>query len=159
ANNDRAHLVGSLPRANGAGGGDFVSFNEANANVSQFEANVEAQVLAAGERGCGYEASLEAWVRFLVDPAPYLRIVRQPCSPQDNTNSCNGPERDADQAPLVDTELLAQRRAFLRPDSLVSIVILTDENDCSFRHTGQTWLATEAGTTSGMFKGSAACAT
>lgn len=157
ANNDGAHLVGSLARANGAGGGEFVSL-EQNADVTQFEANVEAQVLAAGERGCGYEASLEAWVRFLVDPAPYTRIVRQPCSAQDSANNCNGPERGDDQIPLVDTELLAQRRAFLRPDSLVGIVILTDENDCSFRHTGQAWLAAEAPTTTGMFKGSAACA-
>jgi len=76
-------------------------------------------VKAAGEEGCGYEASLESWYRFLVDPEPPASI-----SVDATGRSTPGP---------VDQELLAQRKAFLRPDSLVSIVMLTDENDCSIR--------------------------
>jgi len=75
-------------------------------------------VKAAGEDGCGYEATLEAWYRFLVDPEPPLRI---------------SVEKQLSVASGVDSELLAQRRAFLRSDSLVAIVMLTDENDCSIR--------------------------
>lgn len=76
-------------------------------------------VKAAGEGGCGYEASLESWYRFLVDPEPPSSISVDAAG-----RSVPGP---------VDLELLAQRAAFLRPDSLVSIVMLTDENDCSIR--------------------------
>lgn len=77
-----------------------------------------AMVQAAGEDGCGFEASLEAWYRFLVDPEPPLQI-----SVSEGRSVASG----------IDTELLAQRAAFLRPDSLVTIVMLTDENDCSIR--------------------------
>jgi hypothetical protein len=76
-------------------------------------------VTAAGEGGCGYEASLEAWYRFLIDPEPPSSI-----SLDATGRSVPGP---------ADQELLAQRKAFLRPDSLVAIVMLTDENDCSIR--------------------------
>jgi hypothetical protein len=73
-------------------------------------------VRSAGERGCGYEASLESWYRFLIDPEPVSAM----------TNDGNVSVRGA-----VNAELLAQRAAFLRPDSRVAIVMLTDENDCS----------------------------
>lgn len=82
-------------------------------------------VTKAGEVGCGYEASLEAWYRFLIDPEPPLSIMVQ-----DKQSVAQG----------VDQELLAQRRAFLRPDSLVAIVMLTDENDCSIRDDGYGYL-------------------
>jgi hypothetical protein len=75
-------------------------------------------VTKAGEDGCGYEGSLEAWYRFLVDPEPPLGIAV---------------EKGVSVAMGVDTEVLAQRAAFLRPDSMVAIVMLTDENDCSIR--------------------------
>lgn len=76
-------------------------------------------VKAAGEDGCGYEASLESWYRFLVDPEPPSAITVN--------------EKGRSIPGAVDTELLAQRAAFLRPDSMVAIVMLTDENDCSIR--------------------------
>jgi hypothetical protein len=76
-------------------------------------------VKAAGENGCGYEATLESWYRFLVDPEPPLQV------------SVDVGDRTV--VTGVDEELLAQRRAFLRTDSLVAIVMLTDENDCSIR--------------------------
>jgi hypothetical protein len=85
-------------------------------------------VTGVGDAGCGYEASLEAWYRFLVDPEPYESIAIE-----------------NDQAVLVgrDELLLAQRRQFLRPDSLLAIVMLTDENDCSIRDGGQFYFAAQ----------------
>jgi hypothetical protein len=76
-------------------------------------------VRAAREDGCGYEASLEAWYRFLIDPEPPLQV------------SIGADGRS--QVSAIDMEVLAQRERFLRPDSLVAIVMLTDENDCSVR--------------------------
>ena len=75
-------------------------------------------VTGAGEQGCGYEASLEAWYRFLVDPDPPMDVV------YDETR------RESVGVGLDDT-LLAQRAQFLRPDSLVAIIMMSDENDCS----------------------------
>ena len=42
---------------------------------------------AAGENGCGYEASLEAWYRFLVDPEP-PSAVQLRIAPHTPLNSC-----------------------------------------------------------------------
>ena len=56
-----------------------------------------------------------------------------------------------------DDVLLNQRAAFLRPDSLVAIVMLTDENDCSIRDTDVGWVS--ANTSTFIPRGSAQCAT
>src|SRR5262249_25431871 len=40
-----------------------------------------------------------------------------------------------------DANLLAQRAAFLRSDSLVAIIMMTDENDCSIQESGQYYYA------------------
>src|SRR5690606_19770174 len=82
-------------------------------------------VLGVDQLGCGYEQSLEAVYRFLVDPEPYERIEVTEERPRI--------------AKLVgiDEKLLQQRRDFLRPDSLVAIVSLSDENDCSMIPEGQ----------------------
>lgn len=91
-----------------------------NRLVSQFQ----DLVVATGETGCGYESSLEAWYRFLIDPAPPLRWIIE-----------NGAARPDG----IDTALLEERRQFLRPDSLVAIVMLSDENDCSLDFRGDGW--------------------
>lgn len=85
-------------------------------DITRLVDNVRAQVQASGEIGCGYESSLEAWYRFLVDPEPPVSV-----SAVNNFNK-KGPVNEA---------LLAQRAQFMRPDSLLTIVMLTDENDCS----------------------------
>jgi len=89
-----------------------------DADPAHLGAQFANMVKAAGEEGCGYEASLESWYRFLIDPEPPSSITIT------DGRSTAGP---------VDMELLAQRKAFLRPDSLVAVVMLTDENDCSIR--------------------------
>jgi hypothetical protein len=103
---------------------------------AQFSGMVEA----AGEDGCGYEASLESWYRFLIDPEPprTLSVVDDRTVVQD-----------------TDMELLAQRAAFLRPDSLVAIVMLTDENDCSIQEQGAGFLLANQGA---MVRATSACA-
>ena len=78
--------------------------------------NFTNQINAVGENGCGYEASLEAWYRFLVDPDPVTGV----------TNDLETSVRGA-----TNTLLLQQRKAFLRDDSVLGIIMLTDENDCS----------------------------
>jgi hypothetical protein len=71
-------------------------------------------IAGVNEHGCGYPAQNEAWYRFLVQPEPFDHI------------SING-----NQASLVgvDTVILQQRNAFLRPDSLLAIIVLGDENE------------------------------
>jgi hypothetical protein len=96
-------------------------------NAATFIADVRQQATAPGEAGCGYESSLEAWYRFLVDPEPVTSL----------TNDGTGSRRGS-----VNGTVLAQRAAFLRPDSLVAIVMMSDENDCSIIDEEQTlgWL-------------------
>jgi hypothetical protein len=97
-------------------------------------------VRATGESGCGYEASLESWYRFLIDPEPPRRLAVQ---------------NDATVVQEIDSEVLAQREAFLRPDSLVAIVMLTDENDCSVRDEASGFLLANKGV---MPRANSACA-
>ncbi|HVR19762.1 MAG TPA: hypothetical protein VMS65_08700 [Polyangiaceae bacterium] len=89
-------------------------------NLGALVNNVGAQLRASGEVGCGYESSLEAWYRFLVDPEPpsSVSVVEK--------NGFRVMEKG-----LVNGALLEQRAKFLRDDSLLAIVMLTDENDCS----------------------------
>ncbi|KYG02013.1 hypothetical protein BE21_05820 [Sorangium cellulosum] len=84
-------------------------------------------VRGVGDVGCGYESQLESWYRFLVDPAPHatLEVVGGKAI---RTG--------------LDKALLDQRKAFLRPDSLLAIIMLSDENDCSIREGGTDfWVA------------------
>jgi len=84
--------------------------------VAELSAAFEGQVDAVGDVGCGFEAPLEAWYRFLVDPSPPADVELVL-----NVATSTG----------VDQAILQQRSDFLRPDSLVAIVMLTDEDDCS----------------------------
>jgi hypothetical protein len=79
--------------------------------------------------------------RFLIDPEPPATV-----SKVNNQTVRQG----------IDSELLAERAAFLRPDSAVAVLALSDENDCSIRDDGVGWFV---GATSHMPKATAACAT
>jgi hypothetical protein len=122
---DRGELIPPLRNAPHDGQG-FLAYTGTQP-VDTFLANATADIAAAGEQGCGYESTEEAWYRFLVDPEPPSAVVLQ------------GGLTVAVTSPL-DTTLLTQRAAFLRPDSAVVIVVLTDENDCSVIDYGQGWL-------------------
>jgi hypothetical protein len=66
------------------------------------------------EHGCGFEAQNEAWYRFLVQPDPFATI-----DTGNNTATVSG----------IDATIIQQRHDFLRPDSIVAIIVVTDENE------------------------------
>jgi hypothetical protein len=76
-------------------------------------------VVGVGQSGCGLEAQLESVYRFLVQPDPWTSIDTS------SKVATYGPTTS------VDDTLLRQRAAFLRPDSLVAVIMLTDEDDSS----------------------------
>lgn len=106
----------SAPQFNGGGDG-----------VVELETATSCVVASVNENGCGYEASLEAVYHFLIDPAPYQSAAAT-CTTDKKTGvlSCSDIAVTG-----VDTTLLAERNAFLRPDSLLAVIIMTDENDGS----------------------------
>jgi hypothetical protein len=72
-------------------------------------------VVGVHDFGCGIESQLESWYRFLIQPDPYASLALD----KDQHAQWVG----------VDTTILAQRADFLRPDSLVAVIVLTDEDD------------------------------
>lgn len=72
---------------------------------------------AIGERGCGIESQMESVYQFLIAPDPYDHY-----STDGTGSSIRQGIRDS---------VLSQRKAFLRPDSMVLVVMLSDENDAS----------------------------
>ncbi|HEY6725967.1 MAG TPA: hypothetical protein VI197_18160, partial [Polyangiaceae bacterium] len=156
---DAGHLIGlKRQRADGSAletyqGLGFLAWDPKGKKVAQglpagetdaarLIAQFQELVVATGETGCGYEASLEAWYRFLIDPAPPARWVVE--------NNVARPDG-------VDTALLEERRQFLRPDSLVAIVMLSDENDCSLDFRGDGWRIAAADQ-GDLPRGTSACA-
>jgi hypothetical protein len=125
-NLDMAHLL-----SRGAAGDVATYMNEGflnwDGNSAAFINNFSAMVRGVGQHGCGYEASLEAVYRFLVDPEPYQSITIDPNPPPIGMAVPTG----------IDEDLLKQRADFLRPDSVVAVVEITDENDCSVIDGGQ----------------------
>jgi hypothetical protein len=112
------------------------------ADPAVFAAGLAKTVEAAGDHGCGYEASLEGWYRFLVDPEPPLAVVVPAASSVAEVQGINA-------------AVLAQRAAFLRSDSVLGIVMLSDENDCSVVDTGYGYLIARSAP---MFRATSACA-
>ena len=155
---DMAHLVGSLARGSsiGANAQGFLEWQK-GADLVEFNAAFQRMVSAVGDDGCGWEASLESWYRFLIDPMPYASLSRIPCMEGGPPTDCVGPSVDAQGLPQLDQPLLAQRAAFLRPDSLVVVVMLTDENDCSLQPTSQNWLVGAINSAQPMSRGTAVC--
>ncbi|MDB4942675.1 MAG: hypothetical protein JWP97_2209 [Labilithrix sp.] len=137
-NNDKAHLISlgkdGLTQLPDASTGFLAWFptNTANADakrhpkpakpVTDFTAlqdDFQNLVLGTGQNGCGLEAQLESFYRFLVQPDPWTQVTVQ------NGVATLGAAND------IDTTVLQQRADFLRPDSLVAIIMLTDEDDSS----------------------------
>jgi hypothetical protein len=100
------------PTSNGTPpGGGPVPVTDPSTLISDFSSLVQG----AGAYGCGIESQLESWYRFLVQPDPYGSLVVD----DKGLATWQG----------VDSELLRERKDFLRPDSLVAVIVLTDEND------------------------------
>lgn len=104
------------------------------AGARQLQAAASCVVDSVKEFGCGYEATWEAAYRFLADPAPSASENAN-CSKVGDSYSCSGVIKRAG----LDAALLEQRARFLRPDSLLAVVVLSDENDFSLRPEGANW--------------------
>jgi hypothetical protein len=139
-NNDHGHLVaradvyakGTVPTYANKG---FLAWDPSKklnppgeTNIDSLNTNLTSIVTGLGQIGCGFESQLEGWYRFLVDPEPYasISVVGGKSTPKD-----------------IDKPLLQQRADFLRSDSLLAIIMLTDENDTSIKEYGQYYLAAQ----------------
>jgi hypothetical protein len=111
------------------GEADISLDSAADADATALAPSLAEMVLGVGQIGCGYESQLESWYRFLVDPTP----------PENVTLDATGKVL----LEGIDSVLLDQRKAFLRPDSALVILMLTDENDCSIREQGQFYYAAQ----------------
>jgi hypothetical protein len=146
---DHAHLLPlertGVPSYDGKGyfkwDPDHLASPRGEDDVQAFAASLEATILSAGENGCGYEAPLEAVYRFLVEPNPPVSIEVG----SDKLSKRIG----------TDEALLKQRRDFLRPDSSVAVLILSDENDCSVLDEGYGHLVASSTL---MYRSTSACA-
>jgi len=149
---DQAHLIGSLrtsdfPLAKSWNNSGFLAWDSGQVNIPPGIANpgtlnsvFQDMIAVVGEYGCGYEASLESWYRFLVDPEPPASVTRVGKDTVRSSKLTVNADGSSGACVGCDDALLAQRKAFLRPDSLVAIVMLSDENDCSIRDDGAGWL-------------------
>jgi hypothetical protein len=157
---DNAHLLGTLPRGNvpGVGSAGFISWRAGEDELAA-ATSFAALVNAVGEDGCGWEMPLEAWYRFLVDPHPYAQLERVDCPPGSRPGTdCVQAERNENGAVVADGALLMQRAGFLRPGSLLGIVMLSDENDCSLVVGGQNWVPLAIDLAEPFFRASSICA-
>ncbi|MFO0592972.1 MAG: hypothetical protein U0441_35855 [Polyangiaceae bacterium] len=136
--NDRGHLI-SRDNAGGTVGTyaneGFLAWDPSQSMTPPGEtdadsviAKLNTMVHGVGLGGCGFESPLESMYRFLVDPLPYqsIPILGGKATPQG-----------------TDEVVLQQRKDFLRPDSAVVVILVTDENDCSIREGGQFFLAAQ----------------
>jgi len=85
--------------------------------ATNLENDFSSLVVGVQQHGCGLEAQLESWYRFLIQPDPWQDLVPTADSP---------PRVKLDG---IDATLLKMRHDFLRPDSLVAIIQVTDEED------------------------------
>ncbi|MGO8995940.1 MAG: hypothetical protein ACLQVI_21715 [Polyangiaceae bacterium] len=107
----------------------FPSTNTANAGVdagnatvlessgATLESDFQDLILGIHEYGCGIESQLESWYRFLIQPDPYASLTLA------------GANNSQATWVGVDTTIIQERHDFLRPDSLVAVIVLSDEND------------------------------
>lgn len=104
----------------------FLSYT-AGADIGALVNDTQTLVNGVGQFGCGLEAQLETMYRFLSAPDPSLSVKVENAQARYDG---------------IDVTLLQQRAAFLRPDSLVVVVMLTDEDDSAvdpYSVGGQGW--------------------
>ena len=119
---DKSKLLGAsldpLVRKLASAKQGFLSFGGGGAsNVDTFIADAQTLVNGVGENGCGLEAQLESMYRFLVQPDPWASVEVD----SNNAASLVG----------IDDVLLAQRKAFLRPDSSRTMRIFSLHSICT----------------------------
>ncbi len=92
--------------------------------------------------GCGIESQMESWYRFLIQPDPYLYIAPSTPAPLPAGAALPNPAPAPGSWVGYDQVIIQQRHDFLRPKSLVAIIVLTDENDSEIdtrSFSGQAW--------------------
>jgi hypothetical protein len=89
--------------------------------IDELSQNFKDLVIGVDQTGCGLEAQLESVYRFLVQPDPWDTVKLDGFQQADIGEGADN----------IDLEVLRQRADFLRPDSLVAIIMLTDEDDSS----------------------------
>ena len=119
------------------GEADIDADSASDLNTTALVPQLTDMVTGVGQIGCGFEASLESWYRFLVDPEPFAAVAIK-----DDGNSGT---TDPAEVSGIDEKLLQERADFLRPDSLLAIILLSDENDCSIRDGGYAYIAADGG--------------
>jgi len=80
---------------------------------SQLVSDLQSMFLGVNVHGCGFTAPLESWYRFLVQPDPYADVMHGP----NGTVALDG----------VDATVVKQRHDFLRPDSVVAVVVVANK--------------------------------
>jgi hypothetical protein len=114
---DRGHLIARASKSSVQGDASFGFLAwkpDGTGDAERLVSDFQDLVVGVGEYGCGFEAQEESWYRFLIQPDPYATI-----------DTSTGPASFVG----VDEEILRQRHDFLRPDSLVAILQITDENE------------------------------
>lgn len=139
--NGQAHLVA------GSSGGHIRFGAGGITDPEVLRTEVTARVAGVGDPGCGLEHQLESVYRFLVQPDPYEHV-----------------EVTGSRAAYVgiDEQVLRERAAFLRPDSLLAVVMLTDEDDASVNPLaldGQGYLFLSSGERGALPRATSACST
>ena len=76
-------------------------------------------MVGVGQDGCGLESQLESVYRFLIQPDPWDQVLKFDIAGK------------ADIGTGVDDGSSASAPTSLRPDSLVAVIMLTDEDDSS----------------------------
>ncbi|GAC1526423.1 MAG: hypothetical protein NVS3B10_24810 [Polyangiales bacterium] len=106
------------------------------AQSTQLQAAVSCVVATAGTDGCGYPNQLESVYHFLIDPAPWETAAVK-CTFGAGGDKCG---TNKIEVVGVDSALLSQRKAFLRKNSLLTILMLSHENDASLKPAQLNWL-------------------
>ena len=110
---DASHFLSWFP-ADADNQGNPAPLPPAVVVASQLVSDFTTLVEGVHEHGCGFEAQNEAWYRFLAQPDPFSAITK------------NGTQAGYQG---IDATILQQRHDFLRPDSLLLVIVVTDENE------------------------------
>ena len=106
------------------------------AGVAPLQGASACVVQSIGHDGCSKPETWEALYHFLIDPQPYLtadvKCTRGPVGDTCGTNKI--------EVVGVDEEILRERSLFLRRDSYVAIVVVSNQNDASLKPAQLNWL-------------------
>ncbi len=112
-------------RRSGPAQRDAVQRRAGRAQLITLITDFQSLIVGVEEHGCGLEAQLESWYHFLVQPDPWdtitLTSASVPGNPPQAVLGTNGTG--------VDATVLKMRHDFLRPDSLVAIIQVTNKED------------------------------